>query len=141
MALPPQKFREIVFQLLFSLDFHEGEMQELACLLMKELKVTRSSLLAAQARVESLLERREHIDRTISSHSPDYTFERISRAEKAILRLGVFELLFDPSIPPKVAIAEAIRMCRKFASPESARFVNGVLDAAYQAQSTAGALS
>ena len=46
--------------------------------------------------------------------------------------MGVFELLFDPLIPPKVAIAEAIRLSRKFNTPESASFVNALLDHLYQ---------
>ncbi|MBX9744017.1 MAG: transcription antitermination protein NusB, partial [Chlamydiales bacterium] len=78
----------------------------------------------------------------ISLHSPDYVFERISRTERSILRLGTFELLFDPSIPPKVAIAEAIRICRKFGSPQSAQFVNAVLDSVFShVKAAAGTLA
>jgi N utilization substance protein B len=73
------------------------------------------------------------IDEKITSLSPDYSFARISRVEKTILRLGVYEILFDDLIPPLVAISEAIRLTRKFGTPESARFVNAILDRVYHA--------
>lgn len=142
MALPPQKFREIVFQILFSKDFGAEEPQEMVALLMKELKVTKKVMLDAYTRMEAVFQNIEEIDQKISSHSPDYVFERISRTERSILRLGTFELLFDPSIPPKVAIAEAIRICRKFGSPQSAQFVNAVLDSVFtHVKAAAGALA
>ena len=64
--------------------------------------------------------------------SLNYDFDRIQTVTKNILRLAVFELFFDPSIPPKVAIAEAIRLSRKFSTPESAAFVNALLDHLYR---------
>jgi N utilization substance protein B len=48
------------------------------------------------------------------------------------LRLGIFEIFFDSEIPAKVAIAEAIRLCRKFGTPESSQFVNAILDGVYK---------
>lgn len=141
MALPPQKFREIVFQILFCRDFSVDEPQEVGALLMKELKVTRKTMGEAAGRADLVEKRLAELDETIARFSPEYSFERISRAEKSILRLGVFELMHDVSIPPKVAIAEAIRMCRKFGSPESAKFINGLLDSVYHAATPAGALA
>jgi N utilization substance protein B len=141
MALPPQKFREIVFQILFSRDFQMGEDREIIAFLMEELKVTKRTMIEAEARASQVLEKQTEIDEKISLTSTEYTFDRISRVEKSILRLGTFEIADDPSIPPKVAIAEAIRLCRKFGSPESAHFVNAILDSIYNAAIPAGALA
>ncbi len=141
MALPPQKFREIVFQILFSRDFSLAEPQEMIALLMKELKVTKKIVMEADARAHLVENHVEELDKMISRFSTEYSFERISRAEKSVLRLGAFELLHDSSIPPKVAIAEAIRICRKFGSPESSKFINGLLDGIYHAITPAGALA
>lgn len=132
MALPPQKFREIVFQLLYSQDFAPLEPENSIPFMMNELKVTRRSMLEAHARVNKILEKIDKLDEKIAASATDYSFDRISRVERTILRQGVFELLFDPSLPPKVAIAEAIRLCRKFGTPESAQFVNAVLDDIYK---------
>jgi N utilization substance protein B len=132
MALPPQKFREIVVQLLYSQEFATLEPQEIVPFIMHELKVTRRSVAAAYEKVLEILGRIGEIDEAIRVSSTAYSFERISRVEKTILRLGVFELLFDPALPPKVAIAEAIRLCRKFGTPESSEFVNAIMDDVYQ---------
>ncbi len=128
MALPLQKFREIVFQVLYSRMFEACTAEETALMLMAELKVTKKSVLQARERAEEIEARLTEIDPKISLASTEYSFDRISRVEKTILRLGLFEILFDPSIPPKVAIAEAIRLTRKFGTPESAHFVNAILD-------------
>ena len=131
MALPQQKFREIVFQILFSALFEPEGANETALMLMAELKVTKRAVLEAGEKVSSILTKLDEIDEHIRLKSHEYQFERISSAEKCALRLGLFELLYDPSIPPKVVIAEAIRLTRKFGTPESAHFVNAILDAVY----------
>lgn len=132
MALPPQKFREIVFQILYSRDFEAGEENEMIPFMMHELKVTKRIMVDAHRKMEAIMAKQEEIDAMISLASTEYSFERISRVEKIILRLGLFELLFDTDLPPKVAIAEAIRLCRKFGTPESAHFVNAILDGIYK---------
>lgn len=132
MALPQQKFREIVFQLLYSQDFTNLEEEEVIPFLMHELSVPKSALRLAWERRAQIGEKREEIDKLIEGASVAYAFERIPGVERNILRLGVFELLHDPAIPPKVAIAEAIRLARKFATPQGATFVNAILDALYQ---------
>jgi N utilization substance protein B len=126
--LPPQKFREIVFQLLYSHDFSPLEIGESVPFMMGELKVTKRSMMDAHARVGLVLEKLSEIDARLQAVSTVYSFERISRVERTLLRLGLFELFYDETIPPAVAIAEAIRLCRKFGTRESAQFVNAILD-------------
>jgi transcription antitermination protein NusB len=133
MALPVQKFREMVFQMLYAFDFASTESEEMIDLMMQELKVSKKSAREADLRMRAILEKVEEIDQKIRPASTEYQFERISSVEKNILRMGIFELCYDESIPPKVAIAEAIRLCRKFGTPESANFVNAILDSIYKA--------
>lgn len=133
MPLPPQKFREIVFQVLFSSAFEGSELENTALMLMGELKVTRRAVMEAAERVRQVLTRLEKIDekiRAASSHS--YQFERISSAEKCALRLGFFELFYESALPHKVVMAEAIRLTRKFGTPEGADFVNAILDTVFK---------
>ena len=132
MALPQQKFREIVFQLLYSYDLGRSREEDMIPLIMKELSVTRKSVREAHVRVEAILAERNKIDEVISKTSHSYAFERIQSVEKNILRLGVFELIYAKETPPVVAISEAVRLARKFGSPESATFVNAVLDGIYK---------
>jgi len=130
--LPREKFREIVFQLLYAHDFSSEDLEETAEMLMRKLKVTKQILQKAQKQVHDIEEKLTPIDEKIKNASKSYDFERIPRVEKNILRLGVFELFFDESIPPKVAITEAIRLAKKFSTQEGSTFVNAVLDAVYQ---------
>lgn len=137
MALPPQKFREIVFQILFSSDFLDLETEQTALMLMNELKVTRKAVLEANSIVKKIREKLPYIDEKISLYSTDYAFERISRVEKTILRLGMYEF---EELPHLIVIAEAIRLTRKFGTPESAQFVNAILDKAMHAVCNASQL-
>lgn len=132
MTLPPQKFREIVLQILFSSDFDKSQTEDAAMMLMAELKVSKKNVLLAHEKVLLIFEKLAEIDEKISTYSTDYTFDRISNVEKAVLRLGVYELMNDPSIPEVVVISEAIRLTRKFATPESSNFVNAILDKVYK---------
>lgn len=132
MTLSQQKFREIVFQLLYSQDVASPDENLMIDLMMAELAVSKRNVRLAQEKVNKIKEHLAEIDSTIASVSTSYDFNRIQVVIKNILRLGVFELLFDDQIPPKVAIAEAIRLSRKFSTPESAFFVNALLDHLYQ---------
>lgn len=133
MAVPQQKFREIVFQMLYSSDLGRASEEDMLPLLMEELSVPKQAVKIAQERVRNIFDKQKEIDKTIAKISTSYEFDRIQSVERNVLRLGVFELLYDDSIPPKVAIAEALRLARKFGSPESAAFVNAVLDHIYKA--------
>ncbi|HXF29430.1 MAG TPA: transcription antitermination factor NusB, partial [Chlamydiales bacterium] len=112
MALPPQKFREAVFQILYSHAF--GVLSdEIISFMMQELKTTRRAMTDAQGRVNQIVEKTGELDALITAASTEYSFERISGVEKTILRLGLYEIMFDSAIPAKVAIAEGVRLCRK----------------------------
>ena len=130
MPISPQKFREIVFQLIYSDDF--GGDGNIVDMLMAQLAVTRRIVREAHMTREKFLEKKPEIDALIRTHSEGYEFERIPRVERNVLRLGVYELLFSPEVPPRVAIAEAIRLARKFATPEASTFVNAILDSIFK---------
>lgn len=132
MSLPAQKFREIVFQMLYSYDMGRATDENMVDLLCSELAVTKKSVKEAQVRVHKILENLEEIDALITKTSHSYAFERIQSVERNILRMSVFELLFDPAIPEKVAIVEAMRLARKFSTKESATFVNAILDVLFK---------
>jgi|AAUQ01.1.fsa_nt_gi N utilization substance protein B len=74
------------------------------------------------------IENLEYIDREIQKHLKGWDFEKIGRIEKAILRLGAYELLIDKN-NRAVVINEAIELAKELADERSPKFVNGVLDA------------
>lgn len=132
MTLPQVKLREIIFQLLYSRDLGRAEESSSIALLMKELHVTRSGVYLALSKASMLQNHLAEIDATITKAVKDYTLARIQRVERCILRLATYELTIEKTIPPKVVITEAMRLGRKFATPESANFINAVLDAIYK---------
>jgi N utilization substance protein B len=69
------------------------------------------------------------IDRTIQQHLTNWTLNRLSVIDRNILRLGVAELLFVDDVPHRVTLREMIHLAERYGTPESPRFVNGVLDA------------
>lgn len=132
MSVPQQKFRELVFQLLYCQDLGKADPADMVPLMMKELSVTKKVVMQAQERVEAITKQRRDIDAMIKRTSRSYDLDRIQRVELNVLRLGVFELFYDDAIPGKVAIAEAMRLSRKFGTPASASFVNAILDHLYR---------
>ncbi len=67
------------------------------------------------------------IDAVIEENLVGWSAKRISRTTKAILRLAVCELLYSEDVPVGVAINEAVEIAKKYASPEDAAYINGVL--------------
>jgi transcription antitermination protein NusB len=128
MEFPPQKFREIVFQLLFSLDASETAEAELIPFLMRELAVTKKHVSAAYEKALNIWKQHEQLDGIIKEKSQQYSLNRIKTVEKNVLRLALYELLIEKGVNTKIIISEAHRLTRKFSTPEGASFVNALLD-------------
>jgi N utilization substance protein B len=77
--------------------------------------------------VDLILSKKEQIDATLAAVVENFSPERIDPVDRAILRLGTYEIL-HASTPPKVAMNEAIELAKRFGTTDSKRFVNGVLD-------------
>lgn len=73
------------------------------------------------------------LDQLIQQHSHHWRIDRMSRIDRNVLRLGVYELKFRPDIPLKVTINEAVELGKRFGTEESSAFVNGLLDKIGQA--------
>jgi transcription antitermination protein NusB len=77
--------------------------------------------------VEGAASRREDIDRTLANYSEGWTIDRMPGVDRAILRIGLYELLWADDVPDAVAIDEAVELAKSLSTDESPRFVNGVL--------------
>lgn len=131
MALSVKKMREIVFQLLYSRSFEKSDREGVLPFMMRLAKTPRSEVRRCEEMADSVWEKLVAIDEKIAGCSKDFELERISAAEKAILRLGIYELQHS-DVPPKVVISEAVRIAKKYASPNGATFVNALLDGLYK---------
>jgi len=92
----------------------------------------------AQHLVEGVLEHLVEIDDFIKKYATEWPLEQITTIDRNILRIGIFELKFDPEIPSKVAINEAIEVAKTFGGESSGKFVNGVLGAIYKEMEAKG---
>lgn len=77
---------------------------------------------------DGVVQHQAEIDRRISESAENWKIHRMACVDRNVLRLGAFELLFDPETPAAVAFDEAIELARRFGSADSPSFVNGVLD-------------
>lgn len=82
----------------------------------------------AQSLVTGTLEHREEIDRLIRDQADNWRLERMPPVDRNILRLAIFEMLYERDVPKLVVVDEAIELAKRFGSEQSGRFVNGLLD-------------
>jgi len=83
--------------------------------------------------VDGVIAKLSDLDATLQPLAPEWPLDQIARIDRTILRIGLYELLFaGDSVPPKVAINEAVELAKAFGSDNSSKFVNGVLGTAYR---------
>ena len=74
----------------------------------------------------------DEIDKVIVATAPEWPLEQITVIDRNILRLGIYELIFNKKVPPKVAINEAVELGKAFGGESSGKFINGVLGTLYK---------
>jgi N utilization substance protein B len=84
----------------------------------------------ARRLVEGVEEHLGAIDELIGRLSRGWTLERMPAMDRAVLRIGVYELGHEPEVPTAVVLDEAVELAKRYSTEESGRFVNGVLAAA-----------
>jgi N utilization substance protein B len=77
--------------------------------------------------IEGAQEHRARIDEILAAYAEGWTIERMPGVDRAVLRLGVYELLWREDVPDAVVIDEAVELAKSLSTDESPRFVNGVL--------------
>ena len=122
-----RKARAMALQALYEIDLvkHEGEAVVSKRLTARELSEENRSFI--RGLVEGIIRRREEIDGYIRRFATAWPLEQLSVIDRNILRLAIFEVLFDNEVSVKVAINEAVELAKKFGSDNSPKFINGVL--------------
>ncbi len=72
------------------------------------------------------------LDALLQPIAPEWPIDQIARMDRVILQMGLYELLHEPDVPPKVVINEAVELAKAFGSENSSKFVNGVLGTAFR---------
>jgi transcription antitermination protein NusB len=86
--------------------------------------------------VEGVLARRERLDELISTYAQGWTLARMPAVDRAVLRLGAWEILYSDDVPDAVAVDEAVELSRSLSTDESPSFVNGLLGRILQLKPT-----
>lgn len=120
--------RIAAFQALYAWEESRPELDELLKFEWMEGNPDEKTVVFASLLVGGTIENLESIDEYIRRHLKNWSFERLSRVDLAILRTSTYALLYQKDIPSSVTIDEAVEIAKKYGSPESYRFVNGVLD-------------
>jgi len=77
--------------------------------------------------VEGVAKHQQAIDELLSNYAEGWTLDRMPGVDRAVLRVGLYELLFSTEVPDAVAIDEAVELAKALSTDESPRFVNGLL--------------
>jgi N utilization substance protein B len=93
----------------------------------EEWRLTPRVVAYAEELVHGVLAHLDQLDEAIEGAAHEWPLTQMARIDKNILRLAIYEILFNNSVPAKVAINEAVELAKQFGSDTSSRFVNGVL--------------
>lgn len=114
--------REKAVQTLFQLDNTDMSIEEAIPYIMEQpINPFYESL------VKGTTEYRDEVDKVLESKLENWSLERLPKIERTILRMAVYELLYNDEVPHKVVLNEAVELCKQFGDEKSGRFVNGVL--------------
>lgn len=125
--------RERVLQVLYQLEFQPQEeariTDELSNDLSEEMRIFYSRIL------QGIRTHQEEIDPMIEKYLREgWSLNRIATLDRAVLRIAMFELIYEKNTPPKVVINEAVEMAKMYSGEESSSFINGCLGNWYREQ-------
>ena len=124
------KARKRALDILFQADVRGDEP---ATILAAEAKraagepARQTSWLYARDIVDGVIDNRDAIDEQIATFAKDWTLARMPAVDRAVLRIGVWELLYNDEVPDGVAIDEAVELAKEFSTDDSGSFIHGVL--------------
>lgn len=134
-----RKARILAFQAVYAWDSSGGATEGLLDFdwLDEEKRGSLDEEVATFARllIGGTLENIASVDAAITAHLQNWSFERLKRVDLAVLRIGAYSLLFQRDIPAQITIDEAIEIAKEYGSDDSYRFINGVLDGIWKAES------
>lgn len=125
-----RKIREQVFKLLFCSEFNSREeMEQQAEWFYRddENEVEEEKKQEISEKLNRILDCKKELDEKLSGAVTGWSIDRIGKVELTIMRLAIYEMLYDDTVPVSVAINEAVELAKKYGQEESSGFVNGVL--------------
>jgi len=129
MTMSRRELREQIFKLLFRIEFNAPDdmPQQIRLFFEQDDPVEEPVQEEITQKYDRIVEKLAEIDEMIQKTATGWTMDRMGKVDLTILRLAVYEMKMDDTIPVSVAINEAVELAKKFGQDESPAFVNGVL--------------
>ncbi|MDC1153556.1 transcription antitermination factor NusB [Nitrospinaceae bacterium] len=124
--------RELALKFLYQTEFNSNSPDSELNSFCDRANVSEEVQNFTQALIKNILFHKKEVDELLEKISANWAPDRMAVIDKNILRLGICELLFDPTTPPKVVINEAVEIAKKFGTEESPDFINGILDKVFK---------
>ena len=122
-----RRARAAVLQILYELDFTDHKVTPALEARLEDRPLPEAAEKFARLLAVGVQTYRTYLDSIVGDLAPEWPIDQIAAIDRNVLRIAIYELLFEPDIPPKVAINEAVELAKMFGSESSPRFVNGVL--------------
>lgn len=122
--------RIAVMQALFAYEFRgDVDADETLAYCTREFKDRLTDISFAAKILKGILKNQDKISEVMQKEAPEWPIERIAPIDRAILSIGIYEILFSKDVPPIVAINEGVEIAKSYGDTNSAKFINGVLSA------------
>jgi N utilization substance protein B len=129
--------REVALQVLYQLEQNTGmPPEDVRRFLARRLLGDKPLCEFTEGLIAGIKEHQPRLDELISQVAENWRLDRMAAIDRNILRLGAYEMLLRPEVPPKVAINEALELAKRYSTAQSSRFVNGILDRLLQTQAS-----
>lgn len=125
-----RELREQIFKFIFRIEFNEkDEMaeQEQFFFENEDIEMSDADKQYISKKSNKILDKLDEIDEMINQNAKGWTTQRMGKVDLTIIRLAVYEITFDDTVPTGAAINEAVELAKKFGQEESSGFVNGIL--------------
>lgn len=129
-----REIREEIFKILFQNDFYEqddrrGQMEQSLFELRERMgdRLSEVDYAYLEHKVFNILEKCQEIDQKINASAEKWKTSRMAKADLTIIRIAVYEMLYEDDIVPAIAINEAVELAKKYGGDRSPQFVNGLL--------------
>lgn len=133
-----RKARELALQMLFENDVSGTEPAEMFDRSTDLAKSPENVGSFTKRLVSGTLGHREALDKIISKQAEHWRLSRMPIVDRNILRLALYELLYEPDTPRPVVIDEALEIAKRFSTPQSSQFINGILDGVLKSRGAQG---
>ena len=121
--------RKTTLQILYEVDTVGHKWEEVTERVLKNNKISIDNKSFVRNIIKGVMDNKAKIDVLISEFARSWSTEQMATIDRSLLRMSIYELMFDGSLPPKVVINEAIELAKGFGGDISSKFMNGILGA------------